>query len=81
MACNYRATDVLADTNGLAGHVRKAAQKWCAGMTRDHRKNKDVYSFTDGSSLTVVGHKVYIDLPPLRPYQMAALKQAQRDLK
>jgi hypothetical protein len=40
--------------------VRRAAQVACAGMTRDHRKNLDVYQFTDGSKIVVNGHSVSV---------------------
>jgi hypothetical protein len=44
-----------------AGQVRKLAQKLCAGMTRDHRKNKDVYMFTDGSRIVVCKNAVSLE--------------------
>lgn len=44
-----------------AGQVRKQAQKLCAGMTRDHRKNKDVYMFTDGSRIVVCRNAVSLE--------------------
>lgn len=47
--------------NQLAGHVRKAAQKACAGMSRDHVRNKDIYMFTDGSRIVVCKNKVMLE--------------------
>lgn len=44
-----------------AGRVRRQAQKLCAGMTRDHCKNKDVYMFTDGSRIVVSGNKTSLE--------------------
>lgn len=50
--------------NHTATRVRRAAQKACAGMTRDHRKNLDVFMFTDGSAIVVTGQLVRIaELP------------------
>lgn len=43
-----------------AGRVRVNAQKWCAGMTRDHCMNRDVYSFNDGSQIVVSVNRVTI---------------------
>lgn len=40
-------------TAHTAGQVRRAAQAACAGMTREHRANRDTYYFTDGSKITV----------------------------
>jgi len=55
-----RAEKLLAG-NQLAGHARKAAQKACAGMLRDHIRNKDVYMFTDGSRIIVCKNKVMLE--------------------
>lgn len=50
----------ITSVNHTATRVRRAAQKACAGMTRDHVKNNDVYQFTDGSSIFVTGQRVHI---------------------
>jgi hypothetical protein len=55
-----RAEELLVG-NQLAGRVRKAAQKVCAGMSRDHVRNKDVYMFTDGSRIVVCKNKVMLE--------------------
>lgn len=50
----------ITSVNHTATRVRKAAQKACAGMTRDHRQNHDVYKFTDGSAIVVAGMQVRV---------------------
>lgn len=55
-----RAEELLV-RNQLAGYVRKAAQKACAGMSRDHVRNKDIYMFTDGSRIVVYKNKVMLE--------------------
>lgn len=56
-----RGEEIVFWAHGLAGRVRRQAQKSCAGMTRDHRKNKDVYMFTDGSRIVVSKNTVSIE--------------------
>ena len=56
-----RAEEIVFWAHGLAGGVRKAAQKACAGMSRDHVKNKDVYMFTDNSRIVVCKNKVTVE--------------------
>lgn len=55
-----RAKEILAKHH-TAGQVRRAAQKACAGMARDHRKNKDTYFFTDNSRIVVIGNTVRLE--------------------
>lgn len=55
-----RAEELLVG-NQLAGHARKAAQKACAGMSRNHRANKDIYMFTDGSRIVICKNKVMLE--------------------
>ena len=47
-----RASQVAA-TNHTAGQLRRAAQQWCASMTRDHRNDIERYRFTDGSAILI----------------------------
>lgn len=54
-----RAAQVLR-TAHTAGQVRRAAQAACAGMTREHRINRDTFTFTDGSSITVTGKTIKV---------------------
>ena len=56
-----RANQILL-TAHTKGQVRRAAQKVCAGMSRDHRADHDEYRFTDGSSITVTAAKISIQL-------------------
>lgn len=56
-----RAEQIVAEAHGLAGSVRKLAQKACAGMSRDHSKNKDIYMFTDTSRIVVSKNAVSIE--------------------
>lgn len=56
-----RAEEIVFWSHGLAGGVRTAAQKSCAGMSRDHLKNKDIYMFTDGSRIVVSKNKVIVE--------------------
>lgn len=58
-----RAKEII-DTNQKASAVRRAAQKACAGMRRNHRANRDVYLFTDGSRIVVAGCCVYLQEQP-----------------
>lgn len=55
-----RAEELLVG-NQLAGHVRSKAQKACAGMSRNHVTNKDIYMFTDGSRIIVCKNKVMLE--------------------
>lgn len=41
--------------------LRVQSQKRCSSMSRDHLKNKDVYRFTDGSRLTIVSSRAYLE--------------------
>lgn len=56
-----RAEQIIAEAHGLAGKVRKLAQKACAGTSVDHVKNKDVYMFTDTSRIVVCKNKVIVE--------------------
>lgn len=47
-------------TAHTAGQVRRAAQAACAGMTREHRIDRDTFTFTDGSSITVTGKTIKV---------------------
>lgn len=70
-----RAKEVIQGTNGCAGAVRKAAQKACASMTRQHKLNRDEYKFADGSAVVVCGHKVYLNELPLTMERMDSLRR------
>lgn len=70
-----RASEVVFWAHGLAGAVRRQAQKACAGMTRNHKADRDVYMFTDGSRIVVARHKVYVEEPPLTRAQMDQLSR------
>lgn len=52
---------VYSNTHAGVAHTRKAAQKACAGMSRDHVRNKDIYMFTDGSRIVVCKNKVMLE--------------------
>lgn len=56
-----RAEQIVKEGFCLAGKVRKLAQKACAGMHRDHNRNKDVYMFTDSSRIVVSKNKVAVE--------------------
>jgi hypothetical protein len=56
------AADITA-VNHTANRVRRAAQKQCSGMTRDHRADRDCYRFGDGSTITVTRQIVRIEEP------------------
>lgn len=56
-----RAEQIVKEGFGLAGKVRTLAQKACAGMSRDHLRNKDVYMFTDNSRIVVSKNNVSVE--------------------
>lgn len=55
-----RAEDILLGL-ATAGQIRKQAQASCAGMSRDHVRNKDIYMFTDGSRIVVCKNKIMLE--------------------
>lgn len=54
--------DKILHTSHTRGQVRRAAQKACASMTRDHRADRDEYRFTDGSSIIVTRNTTMLAL-------------------
>ena len=54
--------DQILHTSHTRGQVRRAAQKACASMTRDHRADRDEYRFTDGSSIIVTRNTTMLAL-------------------